>query len=712
MALNSGLQFTLKVEGLPETAFVVTNFKGEESLSRPFYFDVSLVSRDSMQLPETILDKNVTLTIWQDGLVSQEWHGIAQSFERGDTGLHHSFYRLEMVPALKRTTLRHNSRIFQLQTVPEIIALLLEEMGMTDYAFSTVRVCEQREYCVQYRETDYEFIERLAAEEGLFYYFSHLEGKHTLVFSDDSQNVPTLALPAIYNVLGGSKAGHPYLRAFSRYTQSDVSSVQLKDYSFKRPAYSFLHDAMGTELDSQLLSYEHYDYPGRYKSDESGKAFAQYRIDALRKDAITGKGESNLCHLVSGHKVTLVDHPQAECNQDWLIVSIEHSGDQPQALEEMGGEGATTYNNQFDVIPSSRQWRPDVTNKPCVDGPQIATVVGPIGEEIYCDEFGRIKVQFSWDRLGTSDDLSSCWVRVSQGWAGGQYGMQALPRVGHEVIVSFLEGDPDQPIVTGRTYNANNQPPYPLPEHKSKTVIRTQSQQGEGFNELSFEDQAEQEEIYLHAQKDLNLKVQNDRTETIQHDLIQTIGNDRFEQIGVNDNLIVEGNQTETITKDHSQQTDDSLHIKVTDKHIIETGTDLTLKAGTKVVIEAGSELVLSAGGSTVKIDASGVSLSGAAINLNSGGGAGSGAAYAGQAAELPKFLEQAEVIDPTMIALEKGTAVAGEANVQEVAFEAVEVEYPVIAHKVIADLVNEVPITELCSSHSGGVCPVCGGTS
>lgn len=391
---------------------------------------------------------------------------------------------------------------------------------------------------------------------------------------------------------------------------------------------------------------------------------------------------------------------------------MQHTGTQPQALEEMGGEGATTYNNQFDVIPGTRQWRPDVSRKPCVDGPQIASVVGPAGEEIYCDEFGRIKVQFSWDRLGMADAFSSCWVRVSQSWAGGQYGMQALPRVGHEVIVSFLEGDPDQPIVTGRTYNANNQTPYPLPEHKSKTVIRTQSHQGEGFNELSFEDQAEQEEIYLHAQKDLNLLVQNDRIETIQHDLIQTIGNDRFVQVGLNDNLTVEGNQTETITGDHSQQTDASLHIKIKDKHIIETGTDLTLKAGTKIVIEAGAELVLSAGGSTVKIDAAGVSLSGAAINLNSGGGAGSGATYAGQLADIPKQLDQAGVIDPSMITLEKGTLMAGDANVQEVAFDAVEVEYPVFAHKVISDLANEVPITELCSSHSGGACPVCGGAS
>jgi len=712
MALNSGLQFTLTVEGLPETAFVVTQFKGQESLSRLFQFDVSLASRDERITPEQVLDKNISLKVWQNGLITQSWQGIAQTFERGDTGLHHSFYRLEMVPAFKRSSLRHNSRIFQLLSAPEIMASLLEEMGITDYAFSTARVCEQREYCVQYRETDLDFISRLAAEEGLTYYFSHLEEKHILVFCDDTQNAPSLALPAVYNTLGGSLADHPYVRTFKRYTEADVSSVQLKDYSFKRPEYSFLHETIATDLDSQQVTYEHYDYPGRYKSDDSGKAFSQYRLDAIRKEAITAKGESSLASLMSGHKVSLLEHPQEECNQDWLIVSVEHTGTQPQALEEMGGEGATTYNNQFDVIPATRQWRPDVNSKPCVDGPQIATVVGPAGEEIYCDEFGRVKVQFSWDRLGLADEFSSCWMRVSQGWAGGQYGMQALPRVGHEVIVSFLEGDPDQPIVTGRTYNANNQPPYALPEHKSKTVIRTQSHQGEGFNELSFEDQAEQEEIYLHAQKDLNLKVQNDRKETIANDLTQTVGHDRFEQVGFNDNLTVEGNQTETITGDHSQQTDDSLHIKITDKHTIQTGTDVTLKAGTKVVIEAGAEMLLSAGGSTVKIDAAGVSMSGAAINLNSGGGAGSGAAYAGQLAELPKFLELAEIIDPSMIALEKGMAVAGEANVQDVAFEAVEVEFPVLAHKVIADLANEVPITELCSSHSGGVCPVCGGTS
>ncbi|KJG10586.1 type VI secretion protein VgrG, partial [Photobacterium iliopiscarium] len=225
-------------------------------------------------------------------------------------------------------------------------------------------------------------------------------------------------------------------------------------------------------------------------------------------DAQTANAKSNVPTILPGVKFTLQEHDDDTCNRDWLIIAVTHVGTQPQALEEAGGEGATTYNNEFVVIATHRPWRPPFNAKPTVDGPQIAMVVGPEGEEIYCDEFGRVKLQFPWDRYSNSNDNASCWVRVSQGWAGSQYGMVALPRVGHEVIVSFLEGDPDQPIITGRTYHATNQPPYELPAHKTRTVLRTETHQGDGYNELRFEDQAGKEEIYVRAQKDVNVLVE------------------------------------------------------------------------------------------------------------------------------------------------------------------------------------------------------------
>ncbi|PSU87346.1 type VI secretion system tip protein VgrG, partial [Photobacterium kishitanii] len=440
----------------------------------------------------------------------------------------------------------------------------------------------------------------------------------------------------------GGSSSVPFIRTFARNTQICSSSAQLKDYSFKKPAYSFLQTSAAKEADYQQATYEHYDYPGRYKDDESGKPFVQFRIESLRRDAHTANAKSNVPTILPGVKFTLQDHDDDTCNRDWLIIAVTHIGTQPQALEEAGGEGATTYNNEFIVIPAHRPWRPPFNVKPQVDGPQIAKVVGPEGEEIYCDTYGRVKIQFPWDRYSNSDDKASCWVRVSQGWAGSQYGMVALPRVGHEVIVSFLEGDPDQPIITGRTYNATNQPPYELPAHKTRTVLRTETHQGDGYNELRFEDQAGKEEIYVHAQKDVNVLVENDRTDNIKHNLHLDVANERFSHIKANDHLTVEGESRQHTKGNYTLAVDGSLHMKQGKALLLDAGNEVHLKAGSKIVIEAGAELTLKAGGSFVKIDASGVSISGVAINLNSGGSAGSGSGYAGVSPLLPGSVEKA----------------------------------------------------------------------
>ena len=279
-------------------------------------------------------------------------------------------------------------------------------------------------------------------------------------------------------------------------------------------------------------------------------------------------------------------------------------------------------------------------HKPMVDGPQIATVVGPDGEEIYCDEHGRVKLQFPWDRYEANPEQRTCWVRVSQGWAGGQYGMMAIPRVGHEVIVSFLEGDPDQPIVTGRTYHATNRPPYDLPTHKTRTVLRTETHQGEGFNELRFEDQAGQEEIYIHGQKDLNVLIENDVAWHIKHDEHRDIDNDRFTRIKANDHLSVDGEKRDHIKADYSLTVDTAMHQKLGQALLVEAGQEVHIKTGAKVVLEAGAELTIKAGGSFVKVDPSGVTLVGPTIKMNSGGSPGAGSGWAGQMPNLPNGVE------------------------------------------------------------------------
>ncbi|ELJ8658418.1 type VI secretion system tip protein VgrG, partial [Vibrio cholerae] len=357
----------------------------------------------------------------------------------------------------------------------------------------------------------------------------------------------------------------------------------------------------------------------------------------------TATGQSNEPLLRAGYKFDLQEHLDPAMNRDWVVVSINHQGEQPQALQEEGGSGATTYSNQFSLIPGHLHWRAEPQPKPQVDGPMIATVVGPEGEEIFCDEHGRVKIHFPWDRYSNGNEQSSCWVRVSQGWAGSQYGFIAIPRIGHEVIVSFLNGDPDQPIITGRTYHATNTPPYTLPEHKTKTVLRTETHQGEGFNELSFEDQAGKEQIYLHAQKDFDGLIENDHTTVIRHDQHLTVENDQFTQIKHNQHLTVEGESRTLVKLDCSSEIGGSLQQKIGSKAIYDAGTEVHLKAGNKLVLEAGNELTIKAGGSFIKVDAGGVHVVGSAINLNSGGSAGSGSGYGGKMAELPQGVDKAK---------------------------------------------------------------------
>ncbi|ENN6812332.1 type VI secretion system tip protein VgrG, partial [Vibrio fluvialis] len=351
----------------------------------------------------------------------------------------------------------------------------------------------------------------------------------------------------------------------------------------------------------------------------------------------------------------------------WLVVRVTSQGTQPQALEEAGGNGATTYANQISLIPAHRTWRATPQAKPQVDGPMIATVVGPQGEEIFCDEHGRVKLHFPWDRYSNGDEHSSCWVRVSQGWAGSQYGMIAIPRIGHEVIVSFLNGDPDQPIVTGRTYHATNTAPYTLPDNKTKTVLRTETHQGQGYNELSLEDQAGSEQIYLHAQKDFDGLIENDHTRVIKHDKHLTVENDRFTQIKNNQHLTVGGESRESVTGNRTLMVEGSLHVKTGSVWVNESGTEVHIKAGQKVVIEAGSEITVKAGGSFVKVDPAGVHLSGAGVNLNSGGSPGSGSGFSGQAATLPGNLDDAPPLDAPKTVSYQALLQAEEAHVPAV---------------------------------------------
>ncbi|EFK7593539.1 type VI secretion system tip protein VgrG, partial [Escherichia coli] len=328
-----------------------------------------------------------------------------------------------------------------------------------------------------------------------------------------------------------------------RYSaQIRPSSVVTKDYTFKRPGWAGRFEQEGQHQDYQRTQYEVYDYPGRFKSAH-GQNFARWQMDGWRNNAETARGMSRSPEIWPGRRIVLTGHPQANLNREWQVVASELHGEQPQAVPGRQGAG-TALENHFAVIPADRTWRPQPLLKPLVDGPQSAVVTGPAGEEIFCDEHGRVRVKFNWDRYNPADQDSSCWIRVAQAWAGTGFGHLAIPRVGQEVIVDFLNGDPDQPIIMGRTYHQENRPPGSLPGTKTQMTIRSKTYMGSGFNELKFDDATGREQVYIHAQKNMDTEVLNDRTTTVKHDHRETVKNDQTV-------TIQEGNRLLTVEKGH-----------------------------------------------------------------------------------------------------------------------------------------------------------------
>ncbi|WP_244922803.1 type VI secretion system tip protein VgrG [Xenorhabdus cabanillasii] len=620
----SGLQFTLTAGGLLPQTFVVTDFTLNESFSQPFSLSVGLASADPAIDFPAVLDRTATLTILQNGIEQRSITGIVARFEQGNTGLHQTTYQMIIRPDLWRTTLRQNSRIFQQQDIANIITTILKEHNIRDVIFSLRHPHPAREFCVQYQESDFAFLQRLTAEEGIFYFFECSNGRNTLVFADDCGSVPPgMMIP--YQPGEASTLGEPAISSLTYSAQVRPAQVQLKDYTFKNPAWpAEFHQQMRDE-NLQQLYYEHYDYPGRFKDEAHGKDFTRYRLEALRSDAVMGQGSGNAIALQPGKLFILGNHPRIDLNQSWQTVSTSHSGSQPGALETATGGAGTTLHSHFYFIRQNQNWRPAPLPKPVMDGPQIAKVVGPAGEEIFCDQYGRVRLQFPWDRYGKSDDQSSCWIRVSQPWAGQGWGMLAIPRIGQEVVVDFLHGDPDQPIVTGRTYHASNIPPGALPGTKTQMAFRSKTHKGQGYNELLFEDAKGSELLSLHAQKDMYTKVLNNRDTHVIANHTETVEKNQTIKIYENKEETVTLNSTETVKEVRKLITGKNYIIEVgahkaetiTHTLSITTGDVIELKCGASVLrMDSSGKITLK--GSEFKFEASGpVQITGKDIDLN-----------------------------------------------------------------------------------------------
>ena len=489
----SDLRFTFITAA--DVEFDVVEFTLDEALSQPYVLQVSLTSAEPAVDFAALLDQPATFTLWRGAQAVRHVHGIITGFEQGDTGFRRTRYRAVVEPALSRTGLCSDWRIFQQQSVPEILAQIIKSHGITDYEQVVTNEHLPREYCVQAGDTDLHFLARLAAEEGFFYRFVHTDKSHRLIHGDRIYVHGEIeGGPVQYNPEAGGDQPTPALHKFVYTEQVRTARQTQRDYTYTHPRYDQEHSPVAADLDHQDARYERYDYPGRYKRDEAGKPFTRSRLLGLRRDARVAQVEGDDARLVPGVAFDLSGHPRADWNHGWRPVRMRHHGVQHTSQQEEAATAAqgTHYRYSADIVPDKVDWKPEPAPKPRIDGPQIASVVGPANEEIYCDDFGRVKVQFPWDRLGKHDEHSSCWIRVSQNWAGAAWGHMAVPRIGQEVIVDFLDGDCDQPIITGRTYRATNLPPYELPKHNILNTVKTKEHKGQRANELRLDDTSAQ----------------------------------------------------------------------------------------------------------------------------------------------------------------------------------------------------------------------------
>ncbi|WJO35489.1 type VI secretion system Vgr family protein [Pseudomonas monteilii] len=546
------------------------SFELDEAISTPFQLQLELISfEDDVDFGQ-LLDKPVLFTIWRGERPLRYVHGLVSTFSQGETGFHRTRYRALVEPVLARAGLRSNWRIFQQKTVPQILQIMLERQGITGYTLQSIDKHEVREFCVQAGETDLDFIARLAAEEGFVYRFEHTPKGHTLIITDRLLALGQISRGAIqaddddegffepddidpdqvlYHATSGGNQARPCLRRL-RYSEQVRTARQVqRDYTFIHPAYRLEQRAQGNDLTHQSTAYERFDYPGRYKREAVGVPFTATRITALRHDARMAEVEGDDVRLQPGLSFTLIEHPREDLNLHWRVNRVHHEGVQFTSLQEeaAAAQQGTRYKQEAVLVPGRTEWRPAPLPRPRIDGPHMATVVGPKGEEIYCDQWGRVKVSFPWDRESQNNEFSSCWVRVSQGWAGGSWGSMAIPRIGQDVIIQYVNGDPDQPMITGRTYCGDQLPPYDLPEHKTRMTIKSQTHKGDGYNELRFEDELGKEEVFIHAQRDKNNVVGNDETTRVGRNRVEQVGNDEQLSIGNNFRQETAYNHTQVI---------------------------------------------------------------------------------------------------------------------------------------------------------------------
>lgn len=565
---SSEPQFILKILDA-EMPLVVTKIKIHEKISENFLISIKFASKKNLDFSQIKLQECcLKIDNNQPNLADERlFHGIVKSLARKEKVGDYFLFEAEIVPELWLLSLKENCRIFQDQGIEEIISTILIEQNISSdfYEFRFTRKDIFIKFSIQYQETDYNYINRLIEKEGIYYFFEHFEDRHVLVFCDSNSFcrniIGQVELP--YNV-HGTLLQTEHVHNFVFDEQICSGKVSLNNYNFKTPSIN-LTAYNESEASTDL---EVYEYPGPFGDYDKGNEISKIRLEELQRDSIYAIGKSCCPRLQPGSTFTLTNHPIANLNRDYLIIEVLHKGEQPQSLEEHGANDTDSYLNVFTVIPAKNEFRPArTTNKPMVPGLLSAIVTGPEGEEIWPDEYGRVNVQFHFDREGQRDKKSSCWLRVVQFWNGATWGSQFIPRIGDEVLVSFVNGDMDYPIIIGSGTNAAMQPNYNLPANKTQSGIRTRSTPGgnpDNFNELRFEDKKDHEEVFLQAEKDWNIRVKNDKGQYVGRNETLEVGSNRSKTVGVD--------QTETIGSDKT--------IHVGRNHVETIGSNMNLSVG------------------------------------------------------------------------------------------------------------------------------------
>jgi type VI secretion system secreted protein VgrG len=552
--------------------------------------------------PKDLLGKGVTVNVHLGGDSKRHFHGYVTRFAMvGHQGRHYQ-YRATVRPWLWFLSRTADCRIFQDMTVPDIVKKVFEDHKAANFKFNLFRSYRKWTYCVQYRESDLNFVMRLLEHEGIYFYFEHKEGEHKLVLVDSRSAHDA---PAGHDSLPFYEDGAapPDTEAVSRWSFSREirpGKTVLDSYDFERPSVDLVVQK-DTKRDHELADSEVFDYQGDYIQAADGTQLVEDRLDEEQSRFHLVQAASNGHSVEVGRLLKLTKHPRDDQNAEYLVTSTSMHAS--VAANESGAAGGNTFHCDFTAIPSSQQFRPlRKTPKPFMQGPQTAVVVGPGGEEIFTDKYGRVKVQFHWDREAKKKDLkekSSCWVRVSHPWAGKNFGAIHIPRIGQEVVVGFLEGDPDQPLITGRVYNAEQMPPWDLPANATQSGILTRSSKGGAYanaNAIRFEDKKGSEQLWIHAEKNQDIEVENDETHWVGHDRTKTIDHDETVHVKHDRTETVDNDETITVHHDRTETVDNNETITIGKNRTESVGVDETISIGANRTESVGSNETIDIG--------------------------------------------------------------------------------------------------------------------